>query len=105
MLADTNFDTADPNVKPIEDKVNRGFIKGASMGISFDPSLMVLGPDGIYNLSSWQLMEAAICAVPSNQGALRLFNKQGVLLSAGDIKLSLSHLGLNAGSCHFAGWR
>lgn len=92
LLMDTVFDSDDPNVKPIEGKVNRGFIKGASMGLIFCPEYMIKAPDGVWELTQTQLCEGTLCAVPSNAGALRLYAKTGELLTEDQVKLSISEL-------------
>ncbi len=94
LKADTNFDSEDPNVKPIEDKVNRGFIKGASMGVLFNPDYMIIAPDGVYELSKWELMEASLCAVPSNAGSLALLNQDGTLIPDKEVNLTIAQLSL-----------
>lgn len=96
LKADTVFDSADPNVKPIEEKVNRGFIKGCSMGVMFDWDYLQKNvDDDTWELVKCELMEASLCAVPSNSGSLALFNKDGELIPEDEIKLTMQKLSAN----------
>lgn len=93
LTALPEFDTADENADKIRGKVERGFIKGASIGILFDPMDMQLQPDGVYELVKCELMEASICAIPSNANAVRLYDKNTrELMSDQQIGLSLKKL-------------
>ena len=71
LSADTDFDMEDENAKTIAGKVERGIIKGASMGISFSKKDFSYH-DGELVLEKCSLHEASIVAIPSNAGALRL---------------------------------
>lgn len=71
LTADTEFDTEDPNAKTIAGKVERGLIKGASMGISFNKKDFAY-ENGELILEKCELYEASIVAIPSNAKALRL---------------------------------
>lgn len=71
LSADTDFDMEDENAKTIAGKVERGIIKGASMGISFSKKDFSY-QDGELVLEKCSLHEASIVAIPSNAGALRL---------------------------------
>lgn len=92
LLADENFDMEDEDAKKVAGKVNRGFIKGASIGISYNYEFMERNPDDTYVLTSCELFEASIVAIPSNANAVTLFAQNGVELSADEVKLSLTKL-------------
>lgn len=93
LKADTVFDSVDPNVKPIQEKVERGFIKGCSMGVMFDWDYLQKNPDDdTWELIKCELMEGSLCAVPSNSGSLALFNKEGELIPEDEIKLTMQKL-------------
>lgn len=84
LSADTDFDTEDENANAIAGKVERGIIKGCSMGISFKrENLNYDGGELI--LTECELLEASIVAIPSNANALRLY-ADGELLSETDVK-------------------
>lgn len=74
LSAVAEFDTEDADANKIAGKVTRGYIKGASVGLLYDPKDMVVMPDGTYELAKSELIEASICAIPSNAGALRLYH-------------------------------
>ncbi|MDO4763842.1 MAG: DUF3037 domain-containing protein [Flavobacteriaceae bacterium] len=84
LSADTDFDLEDDNAKTISGKVERGIIKGASMGISFSKKDFSY-ENGELILQKCSLHEASIVAIPSNSGALRL-TMDGEELSETDIK-------------------
>lgn len=92
LLADADFDRKDPESDIIAGKVERGFIKGASIGVVFDKSNMTSAKDGIYNLMQCELYEASICAIPSNANALSLYANTGERMSATAIKLAFSNI-------------
>lgn len=98
LLASANFDTEDPDAKKIEGKVNRGFLKGASIGISYNYDFMQRNPDNTYVLTACELFEASIVAIPSNSNAVTLFAETGTPLSANElneVKLSISKQDFN----------
>ncbi|MDB0603182.1 HK97 family phage prohead protease [Tenacibaculum maritimum] len=66
------FDSADENVSVIEGKVNRGFIKSCSMGISFHRENLKYVA-GQLILEKCELYEVSIVAVPSNANSIRLY--------------------------------
>lgn len=95
LLADTDFDMARPSVAEVAGQVERGYIKGCSMGlaIDFDDASWQIGEDGVPELLVWELMEASICAVPSNSNALALYHRAtGELMAENEIKLSVKNL-------------
>lgn len=89
LLADAEFDTEDEDSNKIAGKVERGFLKGASIG--FLPLSYVMAADGVPDLQSGELMEASVCAIPANSGAVvRLYSNAGELMADDAVKLSLS---------------
>ena len=95
LLADAVFDMQDEEAAKIAGKVERGYLKGASMG--FSPAEeddnnwnFVKGPDGVPDLMSCELMEASIVTIPSNKKAVKLYANDGTLIGTDLIKLSLS---------------
>jgi len=98
LLMDANFDSTDPDVAKVEGKVERGFVKGASLGlyIDFEEGTWVLSPDGNFTLMKCTAKETSICAVPGNSGALALYNAvTGELIAEDAFKLSLQNLSAN----------
>lgn len=91
LKADDEYDAEDENAQKIKGKVERGFIKGASLGLVFDRDKMQVGPDGKLVLTEAEVLEASIVAIPANAGAIRLYAPQThELLSEDEVKLSLS---------------
>jgi len=84
LLADPVFDTEDPDVAKTAGKVERGFIKGASIGISFDKKDFK-HIDGELVLTKCELVEASIVAIPSNASSLRLYQNDEEM-SEDDVK-------------------
>lgn len=95
LTADDEFDVADENAAKVKGKVDRGFIKGASMGVTFNREKMKQQPDGSWQLSECEIYEASIVAIPSNSAALRLYAADtGELLTEDQVKLELSALAI-----------
>jgi HK97 family phage prohead protease len=92
LQGDSEFDTEDDDAKKIAGKVDRGYIKGASMGVTFNREYMKQQPDGSWQLSQCELFEVSIVAVPSNRSSLTLFAPTGKPLTEEEIKLSISEL-------------
>jgi len=95
LQAETEFDVDDPEALKISGKVDRGFIKGASMGIIINDAEMRNMPVLGYQIvvTDWELLEASTVGVPSNKAALRLYAKDGKkVLAADEIKLSIDSI-------------
>jgi len=89
LMADPVFDD-DENASKIQKKVEKGFLKGVSMGLQILKAEM--GTDGIPVVTNWELQEASIVSVPSNANSLRLYNGKGELMATEDIKLSINEI-------------
>lgn len=80
ILADAVFDLEDPEAKKIADKVERGFIRAASIGtwppeeVSEDPGLMLPGQQGP-TVTKWTVREASIVTIGANHNALRMYDR------------------------------
>lgn len=69
---DTDFDDGDDHAKMIQGKIDRGYIKGCSMGIAFKrEDLQMINGELI--LLKCELLECSIVSIPSNANALRLY--------------------------------
>lgn len=92
VQARANFDTEDADAQKVAGKVERGYLRGCSIGISFDRKDMQLQPDGTYVLEACELVEASICAVPSNAAAVRLYaaDKPGQPLAQSEVATLLA---------------
>lgn len=95
LQAETEFDAGDTDAMKISGKVDRGYIKGASMGIIINDAEIrnVTGLGLVPVVTDWELLEASPVAVPSNKAALRLYASDGrTVLSAEEIKLSIDSI-------------
>lgn len=95
LQAEPEFDTADPEAAKIAGKVERGFVKGASMGIFINDVEMrdLPGMGYIPIVTKWELLEASPVGVPSNKASLRLYASDGkTILKANEIKLSIESI-------------
>lgn len=83
------FDSEDPNAAAIEGKVKRGFIRGCSMGIIWNPNDLEWIGDKLV-LTKCELFEVSIVPVPSNRNAIHLYNSELELLSDDEVTSTLS---------------
>lgn len=93
LTAVPEFDMKDADAASIAGKVDRGYIKGCSMGILFDPKDMEYEADGTMILNKCELLEASIVAIPSNANAIRLYHctdKGNELMTQDEIKICLT---------------
>lgn len=97
LLADPDFDLHKPAAREIAGQVERGYLKGASMGISFDRNLIQTATDGVAELSSCQKYESSVCAIPSNANAVCLYVAgTGQPMTEAMVKLNLQGLNVHA---------
>lgn len=95
LMADAEFDIADEKAKAIKGKVERGYIKGTSMGLLLEMDDMIVEPNGKLALLKSEIIESSIIPVPSNAGALRLYVKKNGelhLLNDSEVRLSISSI-------------
>lgn len=89
ILADPMFDLEDEKGKMVAGKVERGFLRMASVGIrvlewSEDPKHMLPGQSRP-TATNWVVREASVVGIGSNHNALRLYDENDKLLSDYDI--------------------
>jgi HK97 family phage prohead protease len=89
LLADPVFDTEDENARKIAGKVERGFLRMASIGFrvvetSDDPTKVLPGQK-LATVTRWQLREASIVGIGANHNALRLYDQNDRLLDENEI--------------------
>lgn len=86
IMAESNFDDGTDLAVSIAGKVERGFLKGASMGIIPNWDSMLSVGDRLM-LTEWELAEASIVPVPSNRNSIAIYSEDGKhLLNQEDIK-------------------
>ena len=90
ILADAVFDELDEQAMKVKGKVDRGFIRMASIGAwapeakTEDPAMMLPGQTGP-TVTKWTVREASIVAIGANHNALRMYNRStGELIDLSD---------------------
>lgn len=73
MTAKPVFDSKDDFAAEKSRKVTDGFLKGASIGI-IPYKMQEIGDELV--LTDWELVEASITPIPSDAGAVRLYNEK-----------------------------
>lgn len=85
LMADAVFDSEDELAKKIEGKVERGFIKGCSVGVVIKDMALI---GEVYEATETELMEASIVAIPSDAGAVLLMDENRNPIDFQTVKLS-----------------
>ncbi|NJN27159.1 MAG: hypothetical protein HC819_14865 [Cyclobacteriaceae bacterium] len=85
ILADAVFDMDDEFARTIAGKVDRGFLKMASIGawpLEFNdsPALMITGQQEP-TITKWRLREASVVSIGANHNAVALYDEQGKIIS------------------------
>ena len=88
ILADVVFDEEDEKAATVMGKVERKFLKAASIGAwvietSSDPSFMLPGQT-MPTVTKWIVREASICTIGSNHNALALYDKDNNRIDLSD---------------------
>lgn len=100
ILADAIFDEEDEQALKVKGKVDRNFIRMASIGawapeqISDDPALKLPGQEGP-TVTKWTVREASIVAIGANHNAMRMYDRttgEQIDLSDGDAVLRMMDL-------------
>lgn len=97
VLADPVFDLEDSFAKKIAGKVERGFLKAASVGLriietSDDPKVLLQGQQ-LPTVTKWMLREASVVTIGANHNALRLYDANDQLLSDDQILKLFDNMG------------
>lgn len=89
------YDEATENLENKETirKAKAGFIKGCSMGISFDEADFIKLENGDLLLTKCELFEVSLVAVPSNANSVTLYDKSGNKMSEDSVKTLCLSLG------------
>ena len=80
ILADAVFDEQDDQAMKVKGKVDRGFIRMASIGAwapeakTEDPAMMLPGQTGP-TVTKWTVREASIVAIGANHNAMRMYDR------------------------------
>ena len=78
LLADAVFDESTPLGTEVKNRVENGFLRSVSIGLSDDITPEMI--DGINTVTRCVLYEASICDIPSNKNAVRLYDKKGLIV-------------------------
>lgn len=91
LTATPVFDDDDADAKLVKGKVERGFMRGCSMGIRImNAAMRDLDGKQVPTVTEWELMEASLTAIPSNGLSLRLYSDKGELIETGkEVQLSI----------------
>lgn len=95
LLADAEFDTDDELALKLQKKVEKGFLKGVSMGLQIQKLGIETPEDGgedVPVVLKSLLLESSLCAIPSNRNSLKLYDADGQELTEDELKLSLSNV-------------
>lgn len=88
LLADAIFDENDPEAVRLSKKVEQGMLNGVSIGLNVLE--VEEGPDGVPLITKSVLKEASLTAIPANSNALRLYDKDGHLMTGDRIAVLLN---------------
>lgn len=92
LTAEAVFDEEDEDGKRIAGKVKRGFLKGCSIGMYVE--YMDVDENDVVTALKAELLEASICAIPSDSNAIVLYDQNRKRLSVDEVKqmcLSINH--------------
>lgn len=93
LLGDPEFDMGDPRAAEIAGKVERGYLKAASIWVSpGDDVKLVEAADGVLELKPVDLMEVSIVDIPANSGTIRLCSPDGEPMEGDSLRTFLSAL-------------
>lgn len=87
LLADPVFDMDDPVGKEVSRKVDKNFLRCSSIGII---PLKLEYIDDEFVMTESELVEASIVAIPSDSGAIRLYNDKMEELSFDQVKINFN---------------
>lgn len=88
LMADAVFDTEDEEAAKIAGKVERGFLKGCSMGIRI---LDLHTIEAVDTATRSELMEGSVCPIPSDSGAIVLYDENRKVLTYEEVRLSFNN--------------
>lgn len=86
LLATPVFDKSDEKGAETARKVSEGFLRGASIGI-YPINVEQIGEE--YVLTEWELVEASITPIPSDAGAIRLYDEKRETITFEQLKLNM----------------
>lgn len=88
LLADAVFDVDTDKGKDVAGRVERGFLKGCSMGLHVT-KFVEYDDECVAEVS--ELVEASICAIPSDSNALRLYDDNNKVITYEEMRLAFNN--------------
>lgn len=88
LLADAVFDTDDEMGKRVAGKVERGFLKGCSMGLHV---ISMVDTDEETVAEKSEILEASVCPIPSDANAVRLYDENRKELTFEQVRLQFNN--------------
>lgn len=88
LMADAVFDVDTEKGKDVAGRVERGFLRGCSMGLRITKFVEYEDED-VAEMS--ELVEASICAIPSDSNAVRLYDDNNKVITLEEMKLSFNN--------------
>lgn len=85
LIMECEFDEADELAMQTKGKVDRGFLKGASLGIHITRMEYSTEDDSDLVATACELCEGSLAAVPANSGAVCLYDDKMSVLSLKDV--------------------
>lgn len=85
LVMEPEFDEVDEFALSVKGKVDREFLRGASMGIIIKKLEYDSEDENDMVVTSCELCEVSLVSVPSNKGAIKLYNDQMQELSLNDV--------------------
>lgn len=88
------FDEDDPESKQIKGKVDRGFLRGASLGLIPLKAEYRSSPDNgeVLYITEWEWLECSICAIPSNANSLHIYDHDRTPVDKENLSVYLDHV-------------
>lgn len=88
LLADAVFDVDTEKGKDVAGRVERGFLKGCSMGLHV-VKFVEYDDECVAEVS--ELMEASICAIPSDSNAVKLYDDNNKVITYEEMRLAFNN--------------
>jgi HK97 family phage prohead protease len=93
LFGTPEFDDTLTLAADIKGQVERGFLRGASMGImAIEARRKSNGVKAVPTVTKCRLLEISIVAIPANESALALYDRSGKMTEKKDSKLSIQNL-------------
>ena len=97
LMATPDFDAEDEVGKKRQRQVEKGFVRGASLGLYINAAEYRIDPatgESRLYVTEWEALEASIVAIPSNAGAvsLRVYNSESRPMAETELSVHLERI-------------